>query len=200
MIQPSSSRGYLLAVLFASLTAAVIVVCQTAAKSDVAKLRGNKTIYLVDANGKEYPIGKVAFSGDKDGATDLSVELDEGRFAEKFLSMRPFRCIDGAKQTVCYLPYPYALKDRITSDDLSDLEYRLLFLHKGPTDYGIDAWNGIYYKLSITDKGHLTGTLHEADFNVLAVPPDEPFSRPVGPADLEQGEREHHRFPRLIIR
>ena len=199
MIQPSNSRGYLLAVLFASLTAAVIVVCQTAARSDVAKLRGNKTIYLVDANGKEYPIGKVAFSGDKDGATDLSVELDEGRFAEKFLSMRPFRCIDGAKQTVCYLPYPYSLKDRITSNDLSDLEYRLLFLHKGPTDYGIDAWNGIYYKLTISDQGHVNGALHEADFNVLAVPPEKSFTRPIGAADLEEGEPGRHRFPKLII-
>lgn len=145
-------------------------------------------------------MAKVAFTASEDGATNISVELDEGWFAEKFLSMRPFRCIDGDKQAVCHLPYPYALKDRITSNDLTELEYRLLFLHKGAADYGIDAWNGIYYKLSITDKGHLMGTLHEANFNVLAVPPDDPFARPVGPADLKQGEPAHYLLPGPIIR
>ncbi len=190
------STGFLLI----SCTAAIVAAMPSAATADTTGLRGEKSIYLVEADGTEHTIGKVSFSGENGDSTAISVELDENRFAEKFLSMRPFRCIDGTKQTVCHLPYPYSLKGRITSDDLSDLEYRLLFLHKGPTDYGIDAWNGIYYKLSISNPDQVDGALHEADFNVLAVPPEKPFARPLGTADLEAGEPGRHRFPKLIIR
>ena len=161
--------------------------------------QGTKTIFLIDAEGGEHPIGKVMFAP-KNGATGIKVNLEEANFVEKFLSMRPFRCLDGKKQTVCYLPYPYQLKDKISGEDLVDLEYRLLFLHKGPTDYGIDAWNGLYYKLSITKDSTITGSLHEADFNVLAVPPDVEFSRPVAEADLTEAEEGRHRFPRIEIR
>lgn len=160
---------------------------------------GTKSIFLVDTAGQEYEIGSVTFSA-KEGATGIAVEMQDEKFSEKFLSMRPFRCVDGKKQTVCHLVYPYELKDSITDQDLSDLEYRLLFLHKGPTEYGIDAWNGLYYKLSITEDSKLVGVLHEADFNVLAAPPDVAFSRPIGEADLTEGEAGRHRFPGLIIR
>ncbi|MBU1213311.1 MAG: hypothetical protein KJ587_18905 [Alphaproteobacteria bacterium] len=164
-----------------------------------AGLEGTKTIYLVDNAGEEREIGTATFSK-ADGAVSITIALDQGRFSEKFLSMRPFRCIDGPKQTACHLPYPYELKDRITPEDLSDLEYRLLFLHKGPTDYGIDAWNGLYYKFELAADGTLKGKLHEADFNVLAVPPAQAFSKPIGPADLVPGEEGRHRFPSLTIR
>jgi hypothetical protein len=197
---PSMPKVLFLGVLLASCTTAIVATMPSAATADIAELRGEKSIYLVETGGTEHKIGKVSFAGENGGSTAISVELDDSRFAEKFLSMRPFRCIDGTKQTVCHLPYPYSLKDRITSGDLSDLEYRLLFLHKGPTDYGIDAWNGIYYKLSISNPGQVDGELHEADFNVLAVPPEKPFARPLGTADLEAGEPGRHRFPKLIIR
>jgi hypothetical protein len=197
---PSMPKVFLLDVLLTSFTTAIVATMPSAAIADNTELLGEKSIYLVEADGKEHKIGKAEFASENGGATAISVELDDSRFAEKFLSMRPFRCIDGTKQTVCHLPYPYPLKDRITADNLSDLEYRLLFLHKGPTDYGIDAWNGIYYKLSISNQGQVTGALHEADFNVLAAPPEKPFSRPIGTADLEEGEPGRHRFPKLIIR
>ncbi|MCH9808995.1 MAG: hypothetical protein K0U74_14820 [Alphaproteobacteria bacterium] len=194
------AAGVLLAAMLVIGNGGVVSISSAAEKVAGGKLpEGTKTIYLVDAAGKEYPIGDVDFSS-KEGASRISVQINEKKFVEKFLSMRPFRCIDGKKQTVCYLPYPYKLKDKITNQDLVDLEYRLLFLHKGPTDYGIDAWNGLYYKLSITEDATLKGALHEADFNVLAVPPDVEFSRPIGPVDLTEAEEGRHRFPGLVIR
>ncbi len=159
-----------------------------------------QTIYLVDRDGNETSIGTVGFNEESDGTSSFRVDLSEAPFVEKFLSMRPFKCIDGTKQTVCHLPYPYALKNRIGNGDLADLEYRLLFLHKGPTEYGIDAWNGLYYRLARNDSGGFDGALHEADFNILAVPPEAGVTRPIKQADLTAAEAGRHRFPRLVIR
>ncbi|MEQ8824512.1 MAG: rhodanese-like domain-containing protein [Filomicrobium sp.] len=168
-------------------------------KPTSAPLAGTKTIYLIDGQGTPTEIGQVAFtnSGEKSA---IDVKLQSKDFEEKFLSMRPFRCIDGTKQTVCHLPYPYQLEDKVTAKDLRDLEYRLLFLHKGPTDYGIDAWNGMYYRLKADASGKITGALHEADFNILAVPPEPGVTRPIGEADLQEAETERHRFPKIEIR
>lgn len=189
--------GLFAAIIFA--IALTLAFPATTTPGMAATFEGTKTIYLVDASDNEHAIGSVTFSGE-DAAASIDVKIDDSRFVEKFLSMRPFRCIDGTKQTVCHLPYPYDLKNKITGDDLTDLEYRLLFLHKGPGDYGIDAWNGLYYKLEVAADGSLNGALQEADFNVLAVPPDEPFSRPIGAADLTPAEQGSHRFSRLIIK
>lgn len=170
-----------------------------AAAVPALSLEGTKAISLVDRDGGRHEIGSVTFAP-ADGGTAISVSLDETRFEEKFLSMRPFRCIDGTKQTVCHLVYPYKLQNRISENDLVDLEYSLLFLHKGPTDYGIDAWNGLYYRLKRNDDGSLTGTLHETDFNVLAVPPDEGITRPIPETEIVEAEEGRHRFPKIEIR
>lgn len=162
-------------------------------------------IYLVDRNGNEHAIGSVVLASPPSGSEDargqsISVRLESEKFVDKFLSMRPFKCIEGAKQTVCHLPYPYNLSDRIGPDNVADLEYRLLFLHKGPAEFGIDAWNGLYYRLKPEGDGGFTGTLHEADFNILAVPPEDGVTRPIKPADLTEAEVGRHRFPELVIR
>ncbi len=188
----------ILAMLFLSFGLSISIDPVTAA-SEAALPTGTKSIYLVDADGKEHAIGSVTF-GSKSPVASIDVVIDESSFVEKFLSMRPFRCIDGRKQTICYLPYPYDLRDVVTAGDLSDLEYRLLFLHKGPTEYGIDAWNGLYYKLDVAADGSLNGALYEADFNVLAAPPEEAFARPLQPHDLTPSEEGRHRFPQLSIR
>lgn len=39
--------------------------------------------------------------------------------------------------------YPYELKQTITTENFTDLEYQLLFIWKSPKDFGIDAWNGV---------------------------------------------------------
>lgn len=160
---------------------------------------GKAAITLVAADGARLTIGSVTFTPDGDGAT-VAVSLDAPEFGEEFLSMRPFRCLAGAKETWCHLAYPYTWTGRVTAGDLTDLEYALLFLFKPPAGYGIDAWNGLYFKLAVGSEGGLTGDLHEADFNVLAVPPDSSVLRPITHADLTASSPEAHRFARIEIR
>lgn len=159
---------------------------------------GPKIIALVAHDGQRQTIGTVTFTPDADGAK-IAVVLTAPELEDQFLSMRPFRCLPGVKEMWCHLVYPYALKGRITADDLADLEYALLFLFKPPAGYGINAWNGLYFKLSLADGGKLEGPVHDADFNVLAVPPDVGVMRPIVHSDLSPVKPDAHRFARIVI-
>jgi hypothetical protein len=160
---------------------------------------GKKTITLVAGDGQRLPIGHVTFAPDADAAK-VAVVLDAPQFAEEFLSMRPFRCLAGEKETWCHLPYPYQIKGRVSAADLIDLEYALLFLFKPPAGYGIDAWNGLYFPLTLGDDGSISRSLHEVDLNVLAVPPMAGNLRPVTRAGLTPVSADSHRFARIEIR
>jgi hypothetical protein len=46
----------------------------------------------------------------------------------------------------------------------------------------------------------LVGDLHEADYNVLAVPPEAGVTRPVGHQDLSRAQPGQHSFDRIEIR
>ena len=122
--------------------------------------------------------------------------LDDSKFENKFLSMRPFDCLPHPQQVVCHLAYPYEIKHHITSDDLTDLEYDLLFIHKRPEEYGIDAWNGFYYEMKMTDSG-FEGELRETDLNVLAAPPKDGNLRPIKRSELHEASDKH--WPRRVI-
>ena len=163
---------------------------------------GKKTITLVSANGERLVIGTVTLTAT--GAPDapqrtIDVKLDAPDFGDQFLSMRPFRCLPDPKEMWCHLAYTYALKNEIEPADLTDLEYRLLFIYRSPDTYGIDAWNGIYFDLSVEDGGRITGAAHEVDLNILAVPPDDPTIRPIGAGDLNSIDPGTHRFARVEI-
>lgn len=111
--------------------------------------------------------------------------------------MRPFRCLEGADKHWCHVPYPYEIK-RDVSADLTDLEYDFLFVWKGATEYGINMWNGVYYKLTEAN-GKVIGILHEMDMDSLSAPPPPGELRPVQPKDLHESDPESHWLPRLII-
>ena len=135
-------------------------------------LAETKGIFLEDNNGARIEIGTL-----KLGETgDYEIAMSDAAFSDHFLSMRPFKCLDGAEKTWCHVPYPYEIK-RDLSADLTDLEYDLLFLWKRSNDYGIDMWNGIYYKLS-EDGDTLSGALHEMNMDILSAPPDAGNLRP----------------------
>jgi hypothetical protein len=106
----------------------------------------------------------------------------------------------GSKETWCHLPYPYESKGLITATDLADLEYALLFLFKPPAGYGIDAWNGLYFKLSLGPHGTITGALHETDYNVLAVPPEKGNLRPIAHGSLTAVAPDAHRYATVEIK
>ena len=53
------------------------------------------------------------------------------------------------------LPYPN--RGTVSADDLAWLEHSLLFLFKAPRDFGARLWNGLYYRMTLTDAG-IVGT------------------------------------------
>lgn len=159
----------------------------------------NAGIYLVDSKDIETKIGNVKFAATAEGSTAVSVDMDNSAFSEHFLSMRPFRCIEDKSEWFCYLEYPYDLRQLITRDDLSDLEYQLLFIKKLPSEFGIDAWNGLYYKLEHQTDGSITGELLEGDLNVLQSPPAEKFSKPVDLGEFIEADKVKRLFPKLRI-
>ncbi len=158
-----------------------------------AAVAEERSVFLEDNAGTRIRIATLDLAADD----TYSVRLDETAFTNHFLSMRPFKCLEGPEKHWCHVPYPYEIR-RDLSADLTDLEYDFLFLWKGATDYGIDAWNGVYYKLE-EDGAQLAGTLHELDLGQLAVPPAAGELRPIAEKDLHEAEPESHWLPRLIV-
>jgi len=157
------------------------------------------TIYLQSADGTETGIGQVSFKS-SGGDTGISVDMDHQEFSEHFLSMRPFRCLEGSSEWFCYLEYPYKLRNIISPQDLSDLEYQLLFIRKLPAEFGIDAWNGLYYILTLNESGVITGELMEGDLNVLQSPPPNDFDKPVDLQEFIPVDKTKRLYPTLEIR
>lgn len=160
---------------------------------------GSARIILIDQSGQELDIGKVTFSASGAQTTHVSVEMDHDKFVDQFLSMRPFRCLTDPAEWFCYLPYPYELNKTITPQNMTDLEYQLLFIWKSPQDFGIDAWNGVYYKLELGENGTINSQLLQGDLNVLANPP-EAFSYPIDLTEFISDGAKNRLFPSLVIR
>lgn len=160
-----------------------------------------KNIYLVKADDTKTPIGQLSLSNSKDGKHEFSVQIDETRFGDFFLSMRPFKCITEKDAQLCHQPYPYENRRTISKSDLTDLEYDLLFIRRSPSDYGINPWFGVYYKMSWdgSPKSDIEGVLHETNIDLLVSPPEEGNYRPIPEDEVHEAELEQHYWPRLII-
>lgn len=186
---------YILHGLIGAFTSIIILLANPVYSA--ANTAETKTITLIGKDGSRLDIGSLSLMKTEAGEK-ISVTFKEDKFSEHFLSMRPFKCIDGP-QTLCHLPYPYKSKELITADNLMDLEYKLLFIHKGQGEYGINFWNGVYYKLKRNEDGSFEGVVWETDMDELASPPEE-YSRPIGGDDLVEGAAGKHRFPRIEIK
>ncbi len=162
------------------------------------ELAGVKQIALTTKEGKSVPIGSVEFKpdGNKIG---FAISLDHKHFQDYFLSMREFKCLDGAKEILCHVPYPYSSPGFVTVDDLSWLEHNLLFFFKPPSEFGANLWNGAYYVLKQTDEG-LTGTPHAIDLNHIAAPPEDANAAPFGPSERHEIPEGSRVFEILTIR
>lgn len=156
-------------------------------------LAAEHRVFLEDNAGARLEIAQLSVSED----SSYSVSFSDTAFTDHFLSMRPFKCLEGPDKHWCHVPYPYEIKRNI-SQDLIDLEYDFVFLWKGATDYGIDTWNGVYYRLQPSDQGWV-GTLHEVDLGELGIPPEAGNLRPIGQGDLHEADAESHWLPRLVI-
>ena len=164
-----------------------------------AEFPENAGIYLLDSQQRETRIGSVVFNDVGDNQYAIQVDIDNSQFTEHFLSMRPFRCIEGQTEWFCYLEYPYDLRSIVSKDDLSDLEYQLLFIRKTPAEFGIDAWNGLYYQLALESDGSISGTLLEGDLNSLQSPPEEQYAKPVELSEFIEASKTRRLFPELRI-
>ena len=155
-------------------------------------------VFLENDDGSRMRIGELVLHG---LARDESYTfaLDDTLFSDHFLSMRPFKCLTHMGRMMCYSPYPYENRHRISRDDLVDLEYDLMFIARTPKEYGIDPWNGRYFKLRWQGE-HIRGDMHEADLNILAAPPEDGSLRPLVYEDLTPSELGGSKWaPRLLI-
>lgn len=168
--------------------------------ADEQTIKKTVTLQPVDVESAEpIDIASIELVKQKDGTYTYSISMDESKFGNHFLSMRPFKCFQSPKQMLCYLPYPYEKTNTLSATDLQDLEYDLLFIHRKATDYGIDPWNGLYYKLTLDKDANLSGVLKEVDLNILAAPPDEGVTRPITGEQLNEADPDTHSYPKLVI-
>ncbi len=128
---------------------------------------------LYAQDGSAHDIGHVSFNRANAEHYGVQVTVESAEFNDHFLSMRPFKCLDGASEWFCHQPYPYELNNVVSETDVSDLEYQLLFIKKTPKEFGIDAWNGLYFRLTRQPNGIWRGQLLEGDLNPLQSPPTD---------------------------
>ncbi|MCU7849748.1 MAG: hypothetical protein KZQ89_17490 [Candidatus Thiodiazotropha sp. (ex Lucinoma kastoroae)] len=156
----------------------------------------NYRILSVDQQGEYRELGSIELI-DQGDSQNYHIDWEDTQFDNHFLSMRPFKCLPHPTQLICHLPYPYKIHRKISNDDLTDLEYDMLFLHKPPQEYGINAWNGLYFKFTRRDNG-FEGDLKETDLNVLQAPPEGGDLRPIDPNELYEASDKHW-LRRIII-
>ena len=163
-----------------------------------ADLSGEKSVYLVTKSGEETKVATLNFSKNATGSS-YKLEYDYSKFEEHagFGSSDLGRLLD--PQMLCHLAYPYKSRHAISKDDLQDLEYDFLYIHKAPGEYGINFWNGIYYKISQKPDGTFEGILMETDMDVLASPPED-YTRPITHGALNENEDGKHFYPKMLIK
>jgi hypothetical protein len=145
------------------------------------EMAGTREVALHTRDGQAIPIGSITFlpQGDRIG---FSLQLAHDRFKDYFLSMKEFKCLDGGEEIQCHVPYPYANPATVTPDDLAWLEHALLFLYKLPTEFGARLWNGLYYRMAITEDG-IVGTPEAIDLDHISAPPADGSIAPYGPME-----------------
>lgn len=148
----------------------------------VAQAETHYRVDLLAVDGQRLSIATLSVSS-FDRNDGYRLELEEGAFSHEFLSMRPFRCLTVQGVMLCYVEYPYVNQRKISRQDLTDLEYDLLFIARTEKEYGIDPWNGRYFKLR-WQGASIVGELNEVDLNILASPPEGGSLRPIVNDDL----------------
>ena len=151
-----------------------------AAPAHAWEASGTRDIVLHTRDGNQLPIGTVSFTP-RGERIAFTLHLDEKRFKDFFLSMKEFKCLEG-DEIQCHVPYPYPNPGTITRSDLRWLEHSLLFLYKAPKDFGAKLWNGLYYRMQITDRG-IVGTPQAVDLAQIGAPPADTSVPPYGPGE-----------------
>jgi hypothetical protein len=162
-------------------------------------LSGTHNIVLSNASGEHHTIGKIIFSDGGNGKTAFQIEM-ASNMEEFFLAMRPFLCLTGEKQRLCWFPVKNE-KALISPDDLLPLEYALMFMRTKAKDLHVNPFNGLYYKLSWTQQG-ITGKLFEVDMAPFIAPDTVPLERrqrPLEKKDFYEADLGSNWLPMLRI-
>lgn len=161
------------------------------------EMAGTKTIKLHTREGQAVPLGTVTFVP-AGGKTTFTLDLEPERFKDFFLSMKEFKCLESSQEIQCHVPYPYPNPTTVTADNLVWLEHSLLFFYKAPRDFGARLWNGIYYRMQITDQG-IVGHPQAIDLVQMGAPPADPSIPPFGTEGRTDMVAETRWFYRLTI-
>jgi hypothetical protein len=114
--------------------------------------------------------------------------------------MRPFLCLTGPVQRLCWFPV-HNEAALISKDDLLPLEYALMFMRTRSTDLHVNPFNGLYYRLRI-DGDRIAGTLFEVDMAPFIAPdvlPVEQRQRPLKAKDFYDADPGSNWLPVLSI-
>lgn len=159
-------------------------------------LSGTRTMTLHARNGDAVKIGTVQFTPQADGRTAFVVTTATENFKDFFLSMKEFKCVEGSGEILCHVPYPYPQPGTVTASDFAWLEHSLMFMYKTPAEFGARLWNGIYFRLRLTEQG-LEGQPQAIDLNQISAPPDKTDVPPYRSAlrdDIPSGQRWFNRL------
>lgn len=174
-----------------------VLFCLLLATAGVAQAQSRYGVYLVSGDSR-VTIGELSIAalGHNDG---YQLTLDDAAFSDHFLSMRPFKCLSTQEPMLCYTPYPYRNRRNISRNDLTDLEYDLLFMARTPKEFGINPWNGRYFQMR-WQGDVIVGDMNEVDLNILASPPEDGGLRPLVDEDLTPSEPSESKWtPQLRI-
>ncbi len=170
-----------------------------AAATGAAPLAGERKIVLSNAAGERHLIGHVRFADAGGGRSSFEVAM-EPTMQEYFLAMRPFLCLTGPVQRLCW--FPVKNEEAVVSDtDLLPLEYALMFMRTRTHDLHVNPFNGLYYKLQ-RDGDRLVGRLFEVDMAPFIAPdilPVEERKRPLKAADFFEADPGSNWLPVLTI-
>lgn len=164
-----------------------------------APLTGSRQIVLSNASGEKHVIGQVEFSDAGNGKSAFKVVMDDV-MQDYFLAMRPFRCLTGAWQRICWFPVKNEAS-LISDDDLLPLEYALMFMRSKPKDLHMNPFNGLYYKLR-REGQRLVGKLYEVDMEPFIVPDSRPpheRKRPLKDSEFNDADPGSNWLPVLSI-
>ena len=143
-------------------------------------LEGNKQVFAVTRDGTRLALGHVQFTRTSADVTQFKLKVESPLLVDHFLSMKEFKCLDGATEVTCHVPYPYRNPQTITAGNLVWLEHSLLFLFKQPRDFGAKLWNGSYYQFEVAGQ-RLIGKPQAIDLNHISAPSDTPNIAPYTP-------------------
>jgi hypothetical protein len=160
-------------------------------------LEGTKSIVLSSPTGERHLIGRITFHDAGNSKTTFQIEIGDN-LNEYFLAMRPFRCLTGEKQQLCWFPV-YNESPQISPNDLVPLEQALMFFHTKPHALNINPFDGLYYKLRWTEQG-ISGTLREVDMTPFVAPETIPHpARPLHAEDFYDPPPGSNWLPELTI-